>query len=653
SGQINFSDRQTPLSNYYFPISTNRPTDTLTQIYRVRLTYQPTAADRISLTFNLDHNTIDNLTGNGTVTEDAETKVDRGGIMIVANYDHSFTENTLFELQAGVTYKNVNNDPEHITANIGHFDLFNNVQTSNAGRVGFGQDENWLHEAKTRIQFDPSLIWKLHAHQMKAGVQVSYMLDSQLQGVYGDSRYTDHVNAGDTLCDPINHQSSCFERTDFYAGVDASGNGVNPGGPLQTNASALNLGAYFQDRWTVSRKLTIIPGLRADYGDMLGDPNSPPAPVLFGWGPRLSTTYDVFGDRKSLLTAHYGRSNDVGNIFIAQHANPALLEVNSFFTAGAFPACPANSAANTLPAGQCSYAGGVNGRSYALTPSGSRQQAPPYVDEIQLGYHQEIAPLTAVGIDVDYRHYGKMWVDEEVNRVWDPSGRKIIGYINGIPQSILVSRTSPLAFRNYEGVDLWIQGNPGRWDLYAAYTLSYTTGTVSGDYFDGFLSNPRMTVFSNGYVGEDHRHTIKGSISYNTPFGLDLGIRLRYQSGAPIWQSFINPADANLSWFRSPRGTGYPVLASTGQPNFNDSTQWAQLLTPDLFLIDLEARYNIGALLGLKQKIEIEAFVLDALDDYNAGGVTSFYSGTATNKFGFATFHNGPLQGEVILRFRN
>src|SRR5207302_1012301 len=93
-----------------------------TNLARLKLTWQPTAKDRLSVALNVDHNHIDNSVGNGTVTDDAEQRIDRGGFFLIANYDHSFTENLLFQLQMGMTHKNVDNDPQLATDALAHTD---------------------------------------------------------------------------------------------------------------------------------------------------------------------------------------------------------------------------------------------------------------------------------------------------------------------------------------------------------------------------------------------------------------------------------------------------------------------------------------------------------------------------------------------------
>lgn len=638
SYQQNFSDKESPVS--VLGQSSNRPTVVTTTLGRVKLTWQATQADRISLGFNLDHNVINNSVGNASVTDSAEQRINRGGNFVIVNYDHSFTDSVLFQLQTGVTYKQSNTDPiasDYTT--VGHFDLSQRINQFNGGTLGSGQG-NYLHETKWRMQLDPSVSWKMKAagtHQFKAGVQYSWLIDKQNTGVSGDQTYTDRGG----VCDPNNlagTASFCFTRTDYVGNTFENGRLTSN---LGTRAYVSDIGAFIQDRWTINRQLTIIPGFRVDVGKLYGD-NGALITNLSGVGPRLSLTYDVLGDRKSLITAHAGRSNDVGNIFIAQHGNPAIQSYTATFNTAnnAFPNCVAN------PTGPgCTSAGGSSGRSIVFGSTA------PHVDEVALGFHQEAAEETVLGIDLDYRYYGNMWTDQEVNRIWDASGSRVLGYVNGVSQSIIRSSTPDSAYRQYEGMDLWVQGTPGRWDLLASYTLAFNQGTVA-DYFDGYQTNPRMTQFFDGNTPDDRRHTVKGSVSYRTTFGLDLGIRLQYRTGSPLWESFSNPNDGSKN-YKSPRGSGVPINSATNAPDFNDPSTFTQLRNPELFNIDLQARYNLGQLFHLKeQRLETILLVVNSLDNPNASSLFDSYTRT-NNRFGYAQFHNSPLQAELLIRFRN
>ena len=646
SYQQNFSSRGNPIS--ILNQNSVRPTDTTTSLGRFKITAQLSEKDRISFGFNLDRNVINNSLGFSNITDAAESKINRGGEFFIVNYDHTFTDAVLFQLQTGVTFKNANQDPiysDYTTPS--HFDSNQRITQFNSGSISAAQQGNFLHETKWRLQFDPTLSWKmkgLGTHQFKAGFQGSFMIDEEVTGVSGDQRYTDRGG----VCNPADSAtfSFCSTRIDYTG---------NKGGALDTQARVLNAGAFIQDRWSVNRQLTIIPGIRLDMGRLWGDPSANPTgdgkfPVwtnLVGLGPRLSATYDVFGDRRTLLTAGYGRNNDVGNVFIAQHGNPDLTQYIATFntTTGAFPNCVANPTQSG-----CRLAGGLAGR-YIDSHSITSPQTPPHVDELLLGLHHEVAPETVIGIDLNYRKYSNMWADEEQNVIWDPSGTKIVGYVNGQSQSVIKAYTPDSAYRKYASMDLSAQGTPGRWDLLASYTLAYNWGNV-GDYFDGYLTNPRMNQFYEGWLNDDQRHTLKGSIAYRTSFGLDIGLRLQYRTGKALWESFTNPGDSTQRLYKSPRGTGAPISSVTGAQDYNDPSQWTELRNPDQFIIDLQGRYNLGGLLHMKERLELVLLVVNATNNGGTSNITDNNS-TFLSKFGDASSHFSPLQAEVLIRFRN
>lgn len=629
SGQVNLNRRENLISTFYSPQEVRR-TGTLTSLFRAKLTWQATSKDRVSLAFNYDHNTIDNVIGNGSVTLNAEQKVDRGGFFLIANYDHTFTDNLLFQLQTGVTQKEVDQGGEKDSGLVSHIDSIQRVTQFSAGSISADNPGNFLNESKQRFQFDPSLVWSIGQHHLKGGVQLSYQRSLQLQGVTTTQRYSDRNG----VCDPNSAStfSFCNQHSDFY-------NSDGKLAPQRSFGSVMSAGFYLQDRWELSRYLTLIGGMRIDQGWLYANGGTRVA-ALTGYGPRIGATWDILGDRKTIVTAHYGRSNDVGNVLVAQHGNPALTQVTGTFTNGSFPNCQLG-----VQSAGCQQTGG--NRSI-------ERSVPPSVDEIAVGIKREIFESTALGVDFSYRKYSNMWADQETNRIYDPTGTRVVGNANGTAQSVLVAKASPQAWREYKGVDVWVQANPGNFDILASYTLSFTTGTVD-DYFSGLLLNPRYTHFYEGNVSDDRRHALKASISYRTSFGLDLGVRLQFYTGTPMWETFPNPTPGETARvIRSPRGTGYPNDTTTGAPNLNDPTQWSELRNPDQLTIDLQARYNVGQLFELKEpRIEIIALVVNAFNSIAPTSLTDAYTPGATNRFGTAVSRAAPLQGELILRVRN
>ena len=92
---------------------------------------------------------------------------------------------------------------------------------------------------------------------------------------------------------------------------------------------------------------------------------------------------------------------------------------------------------------------------------------------------------------------------------------------------------------------------------------------------------------------------------------------------------------------------------ATGQPNLNDPSTWAELRTAPLFLIDLQARYDLGAAIHSAQKMEMVLMVVNALNNYDATSYADRYSKSSSNRFGMILGRMSPLQAQLTLRVRN
>jgi hypothetical protein len=624
SGQWNISNQETPLT--VNGVQENRPKDTNTRMGRLKLTWQPTDKDRLSVAFSMDDNVIGNNSSRATTSLEAESRIDRGGTFIIANYDRNISQDVLFQLQTGATNKRAFIGPQNDDLSVpAHVDLGNNSFLT-------GSWGNYTNENKWRFQFDPTVLFKAGAHQMKGGLQLGYLTGRLEVGNTGNVRYFDRNG----VCNPDDVAAGGCESKTTYYNLDGQP------GSLTTSASVAQLGAFFQDRWTVNRYLTLVAGLRADVGRMYSD-NNLFVTNLVGIGPRLSATYDITGDRKTLLKAHYGRSNEVGDVYVAQHANPEPIQMSAKVVSGAFVECTPDTVLDPTNT-NCTRAGGLARRTFDKT------HTPPSVDELSLGLHREITEGTVLGLDVTYRRYNNLWVDEEVNQIWDASGTRVVGYVDPSKTGSQVLVHNPDdAWRDYKGMDLWVQGRTGGWDLLASYTLGFNNGTVD-TYFDGYGANPRMKYLFEGSTPDDIRHTFKGSVNYTTSFGLDFGIRARYLTGTPLWmnQSVSYPDRTTL--YRSPRGTGFST--NRGTPNFNDPTTISELRNPDQFVIDAQARYDIGRLFQMSHKLELTLMVVNALNNTDP---TFYYDRWAPSNsdYGLVSGRSRPLQAELLLRFRN
>lgn len=628
SFQFNYNRAMNTIPPYPWAGTTednDRYRDTYTYLGRLKLTFQATRSTRLALSFNIDRNFITNNSGNATtVTDDAERRVGRGGEWLVFLIDSAITPKLMFQMQAGFTDKrssedtmrlDANGDPDHLTAShtLRTSDSYNGVNYINSSL-------GWNSETKYRVQVDPSLLYsttdRTGTHNVKGGMQLAYMSYSHNVGVAGGRKYTDTVPG--TPCDPNDPATfaSCSQLVEYPDSLPVNG---QPGAGWSTTAQAVNLGFFIQDRWTIKRYLTVVPGMRVDTG-LLYDYSGQRLGALVGYGPRLSLIYDLLHDRTTLLSAHYGRHNDVGNASISDQGNPFQVAILQRWNA------------QSQSFKTDSQSGGPGGQLF------SQDVTPPKLDEVSVGLRREVLTEGVVGVDYTFRKYSNMWANSEINQIWDPAGLKVVGYANGQRQQVYIANTPDSAQRTYHGLDLWVQGHPGNFGVVASYTFAVATGTVS-DYFSAYLQNPRMALLYNGPLSDNYRHTIKAAIDYTFGFGLNLSARFQYRSGAPQWRVFQSPQDNSFSFYRSPRGT------STGTRT-NDPTTWADFKLPDQFILDLQGTFSLEKLTG--QRIDLMVLIFNVL---GAGVPTSIDARNGAT-FGAIQGRSDNLNGELIIRYR-
>ena len=171
-------------------------------------------------------------------------------------------------------------------------------------------------EQRLRYQLDPSLTWVkkgwIGTHTFKAGAQFQFLRNSQLLGTPGDLVYTDNTNqamdGGVLARDPNSTErpygcvegqprplggspaTPCYQRTLYEP-------------PRSLVRKGWGLGFYVQDTWKPRPWLTLIPGMRIDYGtaeNSLGQV----VQNLLGFGPR---TGEAIRELRAALERRYGK----------------------------------------------------------------------------------------------------------------------------------------------------------------------------------------------------------------------------------------------------------------------------------------------------------------------------------------------------------
>jgi len=273
----------------------------------------------------------------------------------------------------------------------------------------------------------------------------------------------------------------------------------------------------------------------------------------------------------------------------------------------------------------------------------------PHADEITTSLRREILRNTVAGVEHTWRRTSNIWHTVDTNVIWDPTGYRIIGYVDGIPHVTTIYTTPDEATQNYQGVSVSLEGRPTQnWYFFAAYTLSWLWGTSS----DNTLFHiPQQFKFASGFLPNDNRHMIQGAGSY-TVHGLTVGPRLEFFSGGPR-NKFFSGVHAGSSNRRSPRGTDPGVCAGSvpGQGSFVPATTVCDNTTgliseyrePPRVQVDLHLEYDFYEV--LRQHLALNLEFLNIFNDRSATALQE--NDSASGLFGLVSGRNTGL----IVRF--
>lgn len=602
---------------------------------RLKLTYAPRSSHRLTLSLSADPAFFHNVVQDNLRLGVAEDHQRQGGLFSIFQWDYFHGEKWNTNVQLGFQYATVDAGPE------GHFGAVDTTAYRGAGRfsdkneyydperpqhVNTDDGTYWYQggpvsfDKRITIQFDPSISVRgkfLGIHDAKFGLQTRvthHLYETFLPG--GETYFDSGGGSGENgLCLPETGQTQgCHIRTTTE--------------PFANRQTGFSIGAFVQDRWRMTPYLRLNPGLRIDYGrttNSLGQEVS----NLLGVGPRIGIILDLTQDGKTLLSAYYGRANEVLSLLTAGYADVSATSVRQKW----------NPEKRVFEDFQ--KTGGEDG--YALDPRG----IPPHADEFTLSLRRELVGNSIARIDYTYKRIGNIWDGIEINQIWDPTGTRVIDYVDGIPRQRLLFTRPDDNWRQYHGLDVVFDARPTEvWDLSFAYTLSFLFGPggeqfgqVTGDYRNSPFYNPRMSVFFDGYLPEDRRHNLKLRLSFKS-HGFLLGAFLNFQSGQPRTARFFNQSDGDFTSRRSPSGT------APGQVT-NDISAITETRTPALFMTDLRIAYDLRALLKtvhLQFSVDLfNVFDLDAPTEMEMRDVPSY---------GQVAARQAPLRIQLGLQFQ-
>jgi hypothetical protein len=631
------------------PIGTIHPAYYRHQVLgRLKFTWAPNEKHRITLAISSDPALLYNVNGRYQgeshlglgITENQQNQF---GTFATIQWEYFKSQNLNVSVQGGFIWNDVDNEPQGIlTPSAVEYGPNDNGYLAKNFKYNRNQPRHvnaddgtvWYNglgpagsDNKYSVALDPSLSVRGRGagyHDAKFGIQSKYTYRKNNNYWAGNGVFNDAGGGGGEggLCNASN-------LMDPKAAPQVTGNGKGcnqytsfPSYVIHENA--FSIGAFVQDRWKPFKRLTILPGIRLDYGYTA---NSAGQTVsnLVGIGPRLGFTVDLTGDQKTIFTAYYGRANDVASLLPAATAEVIPTQTTYQFDGKSF-----------VKDHDAQGPGGIKVDPNLTTP---------HSDEVTVSLRREIFRNTSAAIDYTWKQESNLWDQMEINQIWDPSGTHVIGYKDGTAHQVLLLTTPDKSKRTYQGIDFIVEARPTQnWDFYAAYTLSWLYGAgqeqfgqLSGNAKqNGAFYNPRQTMFYDGYLIEDSRHNLRLRASYTT-HGVSLGGQFSYISGGAASKEFFNRTDGDYTNKRSPQGTD----PGSG----NSSNQISEFRLPDQFEVDLRAQYDFYAL--IRQHLLV---MVDFLNLFN-GSAATIISNNNDSNFSNAAARQRPFQFQIGLRY--
>jgi carboxypeptidase family protein/TonB-dependent receptor-like protein len=168
------------------------------------------------------------------------------------------------------------------------------------GNLGVSTNLPNMQPSEDRFQYADSISWTKGSHQIKFGMDIADLRDTEYALFNGPGSYT-YGTINDFALDLSGATTGKHWQT-FTQSF----------GPLLTKASVVNYAVFAQDQWRVTRKLTLNYGLRYEHSTYTQPPlnvDYPATGVLNqpknNIAPRLGLAY-AFNDGKTVVRAGYG-----------------------------------------------------------------------------------------------------------------------------------------------------------------------------------------------------------------------------------------------------------------------------------------------------------------------------------------------------------
>ena len=442
-------------------------------------------------------------------------------------------------------------DPEVGFDTYAHFDLNDNMLYDSAGyfyyadRARFGTNVSLTHYAEDFL---------LGSHEFKFGAEFER---SMARSRYG------YTGTGGPLGDNISYQDYVgYGYTGPYLAYQYSG--------YDTNTRYTRLETFVQDSWQITKRLNLSLGLRysQNWGDVKGVSGAVYKTKRLA--PRLGFTFDILGDKSTILKAQYGQFTEAMLTAYHDRMNP----VQNFGDYVGYYYDPYDEAWYEMFR--------IIRDPYEMDPDIKH----PYMNQYTVGIERELFRDASFGVTY-------------INRKWN----NIIGPVDRAADYDTVSVTVPdlgqtfeiyertdetleardyiiknmkvgdpwileTPYRKYEGIEILFNKRfSNRWQLLASYVYGKAIGTIDNGFADdigygGSTGDPNFWINAEGTLTNDPTHMIKLVGTYVLPFDINFTAYFRGITGN-AWTTRYRTSRFNqgrVTFFAEPRGSNhYPM----------------------------------------------------------------------------------------------
>lgn len=416
-----------------------------------------------------------------------------------------------------------------------------------ADRARYQANVNITHYAEDFIQGN---------HDFKFGMEFEYGKVRSRSGYTGPNNwyYIDYFGVG-----PYGYTYNGPYLAYQYEGYDM-------------NTRYTRIEEFVQDSWKVTDRLNVNIGLRLSH--LRGTIKNVSGAVYtnFRLAPRVGFTYDILGDKTTILKAHFGQFTEAMLSSFHDRLNPdsAFSDYVGYY----FVPPPGDNQWHE-------WFRVVPESLYTLDPDIKH----PYMNQFTASIERELFRDASLSVTYIYRDWKNQWGPIDNAAIWAPvtvndpetgTAYTVYEQTNAGEHEYVIKNIKTgdpgigdnTPYRRYWGFEFMFNKRfSNKWQLLASYVYSKAYGTLNNEFADdigwgGDVESPNFWINADGNSTNDPTHMLKLQGTYVLPFGVYLTGYFRAITGNAWTRRFRTSrlAHGRVTFFTEQRGSNhYPI----------------------------------------------------------------------------------------------